>query len=90
MTTLTFRRIDNGKSRTMLFKSIDALRMVLIQLQRDPKERKIYLVTKVKEGKKTYEIYEEFIGCSYDQNDPSITLLQQYGLIPSPQDYPNR
>ena len=74
----------------MLFKSMDALRVILNQLQKDPKERKIYLVTKLKEGKKIVEIYEEFIGCSYDQNDPSIALLQQYGLIPSPQDYPNR
>ena len=90
MTTITFRNIENGKSRTLLFKSIDSLRIVLNQLQKDTQNHKIYLVTKVKDGKKFIEVREEFIGCSYDQNDPSIPLLQNYGLIPSPSDYPNK
>ena len=88
MTTITFRNIENGKSRTLLFKSIDSLKIVLNQLQKDSKNHKIYLVTKVKDGKKFIEVREEFIGCSYDQNDASIPLLQNYGLIPSPSDYP--
>lgn len=83
MTTLTFKSLESGQSKILVFRKVEKLKKILNIIYFDKETKKFYYVEKRGKKEETFE----FIGASFDQNDESIKLLRRKGLIPKKEEY---